>query len=342
MDYLFGVVVSLSNPQLWTVVPSAHLTLITEVNNRMARHSRNNTANSVFTYAEKRMLDKDYGVRKARIGQDSQRDFSQCHLCLNIATEPVSCLKGHLFCRDCIMNNMLEQKKNIRQALSQFQADKDKEELRDCLKKRRLEDQHAAQFEKDAFELGGLQKIKAHQKEFLIRSTFDEADYEKLENQQIVAKITNKQTLGFDNHEMKKDLIQASFWMAESNKERLQLLEETKKAIEDKKPKENMICPADNEHIIKLKDFVPLKFEGKNFVCFASKKQLKFQKMVGLRTCGHVYIKEFFEKCAKDVGICLCGKKFLEGDMIPIQPAMSAFCDHNEVEAKIYEPSFAV
>jgi nitric oxide synthase-interacting protein len=308
----------------------------------MARHSRNNTANSVFTYAEKRMLDKDYGVRKARIGQDSQRDFGQCHLCLNIVVDPVTCLQGHIFCRDCIMNNMLEQKKSIKQTMAQFQAEKDKEELRTYLKKRKIEDQEAAKFEKEAFELDGLQKIKDHQREFKIKSTFDEEDYDNLEKEQIIAKITNKKTLGFDNFEMKKDLIQASFWMAESNKERLQLLDDTKKALEAKKPKENMICPGDNQHTIKLKDFVPLKFDDKTFVCFASKKQLKFQKMVGLRTCGHVYIKEFFDKCAKDVSVCLCGKKFLEGDIIPIQPALSAFCEHNEVEAKIYEPSFAV
>jgi nitric oxide synthase-interacting protein len=308
----------------------------------MARHSRNNTANSVFTYAEKKMLDKDYGVRKARIGQDSQRDFGQCHLCLNQVTDPVACLQGHIFCRDCIMNNMLEQKKTIKVNLQQFQAERDRDELRECLKKRKLEDQHTAQFEKEAFELGALQKIKAHQKDFLIRSTFDEEDYENLEKEQVIAKITNKQTLGFDNHEMKKEMIQSSFWMAESNKERLQLLEDTKKAIEDKKPKEVMICPGDNAHSIKLKDFVPLKFESKALVCFASKKQLKFQKMVGLRTCGHVYIKEFFDKCARDVGVCLCGKKFLGGDIIPIQSANSAFSNHNEVEARIYEPSFAV
>ena len=308
----------------------------------MARHSRNNTANSVFTYAEKKMLDKDYGVRKARIGQDSQRDFGQCHLCLFTVTDPVTCMKGHIFCKDCIMNNMLEQKKTIKQTLSQYQAEKDREELRECLKKRRLEDQDSAQFEKEAFELGGLQKIKAHQRDFKIRSTFDEEDYENLEKEQIIAKITNKKTLGFDNHEMKKDLIQASFWMAESSKERLQLLEETKKALEDKKPREHMVCPGDNQHTIKLKDFVPLKFEGKTFLCYASKKQLKFQKIVGLRTCGHVYIKEFFNTCAKVAGACLCGKTFFEGDVIPVQSALSAFCEHNEVEAKIYEPSFAV
>lgn len=308
----------------------------------MARHSRNNTANSVFTYAEKRMLDKDYGVKKSRIGQDSQRDFSQCHLCLGVVKEPVSCLKGHIFCKDCIMNNMLEQKKNIKNTLDQFQAEKDREELRECLRKRRLEEIQTAEFEKEAFELGGIQKVKAHQKEFTIKSKFDEEDYERLEREQVIAQIKDKKTLGFDNHEMKRGLIQTSFWMAESDKERLQLLDQTKKPLEDKKPKDKMICPGDNIHSIKLKEFVPLKFDGETFLCYGSRKQLKFQKMVALRTCGHVFTQESFDKCAKDVGVCLCGKKFLEGDMIPILPANSAFCEHNEVEAKIYEPSFAV
>jgi nitric oxide synthase-interacting protein len=308
----------------------------------MSRHSRNNTANSVFTYAEKKMLDKEYGVKKSRIGQDSQRDFHQCNLCLMTVVEPVSCLQGHLFCKSCIMSNMLDQKKNIKANMSQYMAEKDKEELRVCLKKRLLEDQQCAEFERDTFELGGLKKIKEHQKDFTIRSKFDEKDYENLEREQLVARIKDKRTLGFDDYEMKKELIQTSFWMSESNKERLQLLEGTKKALEDSKPKENMICPADNHHTIKLKDFVPLKFDNNSFTCYASKKQLKYQKLVGLRTCGHVYIKEFFEKCAKDSSACLCGKKYLEGDIIPIQSANSAFCEHNQVEAQVYEPAFAV
>jgi nitric oxide synthase-interacting protein len=79
----------------------------------MSRHSKNNTANSVFTYAEKKMLVKEYGVKTARIGQDSQKVFEQCVLCLSTVKEPVSCLKGHVFCRECIMSNMLLQKKSI-------------------------------------------------------------------------------------------------------------------------------------------------------------------------------------------------------------------------------------
>ena len=308
----------------------------------MSRHSRNNTANSVFTYAEKKMLDKDYGVKKTRIGQDSQRSFEQCHLCLSVAKEPCSCLKGHLFCRECIMSNMLAQKKSIAASLKAYEQDRSNEELRELLKKRRVEDLEAIQFEKDAFEMGNLGKVKAHQREFNMKSKFTDEDYERLEKETVIAQIKDKKVLGFDNHEMKRDLIQSSFWMAESNKERLALLEKTKKSGEDNKPKEIMVCPGDNLHPIKLKDFFPLKFDNNQFVCFASKKQLKFQKICGLRTCGHVYSKDFFDKCVLDTNVCLCGKKFQEGDVISIVPAHSAFCEHNEVEAKVYEPSFAV
>lgn len=83
----------------------------------MSRHSKNNTAHSVFTYAEKQMLKNEYGTSKIRLGQDSQRNFEQCHLCLQEVENPVTCEKGHIFCRDCIMENMLSQKKSIKQAL---------------------------------------------------------------------------------------------------------------------------------------------------------------------------------------------------------------------------------
>ena len=82
----------------------------------MSRHSKNNTAHSVFTYAEKKMLAKDYGTAKTRIGQDSQRKFEQCHLCLQTAVDPVTCEEGHIFCRKCIMENLLAQKKAIKKA----------------------------------------------------------------------------------------------------------------------------------------------------------------------------------------------------------------------------------
>lgn len=79
----------------------------------MSRHSKNNTAHSVFTYAEKKMLSKEYGTNKTRIGQDSQRIFEQCYLCLQRVIEPMICEMGHIFCKNCILENLLTQKKEI-------------------------------------------------------------------------------------------------------------------------------------------------------------------------------------------------------------------------------------
>ena len=52
----------------------------------MSRHSKNCTASSIFTYAEKQKLLKDgasgFGTARVRVGVDSQKKFDQCELCL--------------------------------------------------------------------------------------------------------------------------------------------------------------------------------------------------------------------------------------------------------------------
>ncbi|KAL7067407.1 hypothetical protein ACR3K2_21820 [Cryptosporidium serpentis] len=75
----------------------------------MTRHSKNNTASSIFTYWERQKI-KDEGTKKFRLGASSQRRFEQCWLCFRTAIDPLCTKRGHLFCRSCIMNNFLEQK----------------------------------------------------------------------------------------------------------------------------------------------------------------------------------------------------------------------------------------
>lgn len=312
----------------------------------MSRHSRNNTANSVFTYAEKRKLDNQYGVKKSRIGQDSQRNFDQCHLCLNVAVHPVSCLKGHIFCRDCIMSNMLNQKNEISIQLKAQEKEKVNAEMNEYLKKRRQEEKNAATFEKESLELGGLEKVKKHQKDFNIRSKYNEEDYEKLEDEKVIAGIKEKKGPAGDNPELKKQLLVSSFWMAESSGAGGDK-PGTGTEIKDLEPKEKeakkkMICPGDNKHDIKLKDMFNITLKGGKYACYATDKELKYQKTIGLRTCGHLMMKDFFENHIRSSAVCLCGCKFSPLDVIDVVPANSAFCEHNAVEAKVYEPSFAV
>ena len=72
----------------------------------MSRHSKNNTASAVFTYNERKQL-SGYGTLRQRLGTESQRAFEKCNICLGTAVEPKACEDGHMFCSDCIVENLV-------------------------------------------------------------------------------------------------------------------------------------------------------------------------------------------------------------------------------------------
>ncbi|KAF8635633.1 hypothetical protein AX15_000270 [Amanita polypyramis BW_CC] len=86
----------------------------------MTKHSKNNTASSIFSYAEYKKL--DYGTKKQRLGNESMRNFDACALCLNRARDPVACNEGHLFCRECVYTDLLTQKKDIKKQKGRLEA----------------------------------------------------------------------------------------------------------------------------------------------------------------------------------------------------------------------------
>jgi nitric oxide synthase-interacting protein len=79
----------------------------------MGKHAKNNSAAPVFTYAERRSL-KIWGNQQVRTGADSIKDFDACSLCLHGAVDPLTCPKGHLFCKACIYEHLLNQKQFIK------------------------------------------------------------------------------------------------------------------------------------------------------------------------------------------------------------------------------------
>ncbi|KAL0305839.1 UNVERIFIED_CONTAM: E3 ubiquitin-protein ligase CSU1 [Sesamum radiatum] len=103
------------------------------------RHSKNNNDLAFFTYDEKRKL--GYGTQKERLGKDSIKPFDACCLCLKPLIEPMSCSKGHVFCKECILECLLAQKKDIQRKLSahaaQQKQEKEEEEERLMLQKAR-------------------------------------------------------------------------------------------------------------------------------------------------------------------------------------------------------------
>ncbi|TFK31774.1 hypothetical protein BDQ12DRAFT_739790 [Crucibulum laeve] len=86
----------------------------------MTKHSKNNTASSIFSYAEYKKL--DYGTKRQRLGNESMRRFDACSLCLNRAREPLACNEGHLFCKECVYTDLLTQKKDIKRQKDKLEA----------------------------------------------------------------------------------------------------------------------------------------------------------------------------------------------------------------------------
>jgi len=79
----------------------------------MSKHSKNNTSSSVFTYQERQKLKTVYGTHQSRIGQDSIKTFEMCTICNNRLIEPTCCEEGHMFCRSCVIEFLVKQKKKI-------------------------------------------------------------------------------------------------------------------------------------------------------------------------------------------------------------------------------------
>ena len=57
----------------------------------MSKHSKNNTSSNVFTYGERKMLKGLYGTVRERVGEDYQKLFYVCAICLNKAKDPQVC-----------------------------------------------------------------------------------------------------------------------------------------------------------------------------------------------------------------------------------------------------------
>ncbi|KAF8152923.1 hypothetical protein B0H34DRAFT_663208 [Crassisporium funariophilum] len=119
----------------------------------MTKHSKNNTASSIFSYAEYKRL--DYGTKRQRLGNESMRRFDACALCLNRAREPLACNEGHLFCKECVYTDLLTQKSDIKRQKGKLEAMKKEAEdersrVREAARERVLEE-----FEKGQLGLAG-------------------------------------------------------------------------------------------------------------------------------------------------------------------------------------------
>lgn len=114
----------------------------------MTRHSKNNTANSVFSYAEHKKLSAYYGSQSTRLGSSSLRPFDACALCLCPAETPVVCSKGHLYCKPCVIKDLIEQRAELERKSRQIAALREEEDAAKGEVRRRARERVLQQFER--------------------------------------------------------------------------------------------------------------------------------------------------------------------------------------------------
>ncbi|KAG8990613.1 hypothetical protein FRB94_004521 [Tulasnella sp. JGI-2019a] len=317
----------------------------------MARHSKNNTSNSVFSYAEYKKL--DYGTKRQRIGVDSMRERLGCALCLQRARDPVACSEGHLYCKECIYTDLLEQKKEIkRQQVTLEQLAKDEEEEK---QKKRVEARERVlkDFEERQLGLGGKKSLdvpaimddstNAAEKKGLtetFRGTKRKFDFDQDEVDTLAreAEDVALQQIEKEQAESRRAKLPA-FWLPSLTPD---------SALGPLKDiKLQTLCHAtEPAHTLSLKSLVPVTFtfatgnqastsasvsdsptvstststEPPDAICPSCKKQLSNSSIAYLiRSCSHVVCKTCVETLVKPAKQCVvCDKKCKDRDVVEL------------------------
>ncbi|CRH00484.1 conserved protein, unknown function [Plasmodium relictum] len=265
----------------------------------MPRHSKNNTANPIFTYHERKNV-KDVGTLKERLGKDSMRKFEQCWICLRNAEYPVSTPYGHIFCKMCIISNLLTQKKVYTQK---------KKEYNDYIKELKKKKKDEANYEKEKEKRKFIEDLES----------INDNEKDKKEKKENLLDISNNFWLS-NNSKVKKDAIQKK--LKPPSKNLICPISKNPIKISD--------LITINPEVLNKKDSTK-----ENWVCSFSKKNIDYHKAVLIKKTGQIILKSFFEsyiynkKNSWEISVG-------EGDFIDLQPGGTAFCSHSNVEKTLY------
>jgi hypothetical protein len=106
--FLFYVSLCLVNSYFFSIIPKMP-----------ARHSKNNTDKSHFTYHEKQKA--GLGTLKQRLGSESQLPFGYCALTLQPAVDPVVTPSGRIYSREAIIEYLLTKSKELKVARDKYE-----------------------------------------------------------------------------------------------------------------------------------------------------------------------------------------------------------------------------
>lgn len=89
--------------------------------------AKNNTTQSTLTYYERSLLRRQNEAR--RLGHDSFKPLDHCNLCLSniYDRDPVACTRGHVYCKECVISDLITQKASIEASKRELERWEDNE-----------------------------------------------------------------------------------------------------------------------------------------------------------------------------------------------------------------------
>ena len=83
----------------------------------MPKHSKNKTGGPIFTSHERCIIKNstEYGNSLYRLTNDNHKKLEQCGICFKKVNQPLCCSQGHIFCKECLVENFIKQKKIIKE-----------------------------------------------------------------------------------------------------------------------------------------------------------------------------------------------------------------------------------
>ncbi|XP_076928954.1 E3 ubiquitin-protein ligase CSU1-like [Bidens hawaiensis] len=284
------------------------------------RHSKNNNDLAYFTYDEKKKL--GYGTQNERLGKDSIKPFDACSLCLKPFIDPMCCQKGHVFCKECILECLLSQKKQIQRKLaahtSQLKQEQEEESEKLMLQKAQ---------ELDAFDQQNHGALPQYSDKNINRdrNNFHGANSVKTTSYEEEALRTMK-----------------AFWLPSATPDA---------PVKVNAPSTSTTCPEGNENL-KMKSLFSIRFtkdtndekkhsgRDKSYICPSCKVTLtNTLSLVGLSTCGHVFCKKCANKFVAVDKVCLvCNKGCKERNLVNLVKGGTGFAGHGDnLEAKDFK-----
>ncbi|MCJ1287034.1 hypothetical protein MMC26_006381 [Xylographa opegraphella] len=279
-------------------------------------HSKRNTSLAFFTSHERSLLKSSWGSQATRLSRDSFLPFASCRLCLQIARDPVACAaNGDIFCRECAVNNLLAQRKEIK-SLEKEDERRRREEEEEARERGEEEREKAVDdFEKVMMGLeGGPRKNITGQVSVTdeepakegrgVKRKFELDEEEMLKN---AKEERLKARKALDDEKSAKPSL-PSFWVPS-------LTPSSANSKAAKSVKLHPFCPASSEtssHPLSLKSLISVNFSTStstssgtnpsadgtaNRICPACKRALKNGVRAMLTIpCGHVVCKACVEK----------------------------------------------